>query len=85
MQNGSLLYMTPVPADLLSLSQQPFKESLEFSEKTTRILTFEVIPGLGGEYTVYAAYVEEGKNPMKDSFLVLKSNIASVKVVLNNE
>jgi len=85
MPNGSLLYMTPVLVDLLSLSPQPFHESLEFSEKTTRILTFEVIPGLGGEYTVYAAYVEEGKNPMTDSFLVLKSNIASVKVVLSNE
>jgi hypothetical protein len=85
MPNGSLLYRTPIPADFLSLSPQPFKESLDTSEKTTRILEFEVIPGLGGEYTVYAAYVEEGKNPMTDSFLVLKSNIASVKVVLSNE
>ncbi len=85
MPNGSLLYRTPIPADFLSSSPQPFKESLDTSEKTTRILEFEVIPGLGGEYTVYAAYVEEGKNPMTDSFLVLKSNIASVKVVLNNE
>ncbi|MEK8019833.1 MAG: hypothetical protein VSS75_023410 [Candidatus Parabeggiatoa sp.] len=85
MPKGSLLYVTPVPTNFLSLSPQPFQESLEFSEKTTRILTFEVIPGLGGEYSVYAAYVVEGKNPMTDSFLVLKSNIASVKVVLNNE
>jgi hypothetical protein len=49
------------------------------------VLEFEVLPGLGGDYNFYAAYVEEGKNPMTDSFLVLHSNVAKVKVVLSNE
>jgi len=80
----SLLFMTPLPLGQFSPSSQPFRESLDTSQTTHRVLEFEVIPGLGGDYAFYAVYVEEGKNPMTDSFLVLRSNVATVNVVLSN-
>ncbi len=82
--NDSLLFMTPVALGQFSPRAQPFRESLNTSETTHRVLEFEVIPGLGGNYTFYAVYVEEGKNPMTDSFLTLHSNVATVDVVLSN-
>jgi len=62
--SGELLFFTPLALAPFSLNSQPFKKSLESTSKTTRLLDFEVIPGLGGTYTFYALYVEEGKNPM---------------------
>jgi len=67
-----------------SLNPQPFKSSLDISKTTHRVLEFEVIPILlSGNYTFYAVYVKEGKNPM-NSFWGLRSNIATVKIVLSN-
>jgi len=83
--SGDLLYMTKLAFAPFSLNSQPFRSSLDNTQTTHRVLEFEVLPGLGGDYNFYAAYVEEGKNPMTDSFLVLHSNVAKVKVVLSNE
>ncbi|MCP4697307.1 MAG: hypothetical protein GY862_10710 [Gammaproteobacteria bacterium] len=47
-------------------------------------MEFEVLKGLGGTYTFYAVYVEEGKSPMTDSFMVLRSNIAIAEMMLND-
>jgi hypothetical protein len=82
--DGSLLFMTPLALGQFSPKPQPFRESLDSSQTSHRVLEFEVIPGLGGNYTFYAVYVKEGKNPMTDSFLVLRSNVATVNVVLSN-
>ena len=82
--NDGLLFMTPLALGQFSPSPQPFRESLDSSQITHRVLEFDVIPGLGGNYTFYAVYVEEGQNPMTDSFLVLRSNVATVDVVLSN-
>jgi len=85
MPSGDLLYMTELAIEPFSLNPQPFRSSLDNTQTTHRVLDFEVLPGLGGDYNFYAAYVDEGKNPMTDSFLVLRSNVAKVKVVLSNE
>ena len=82
--DSSLLFMTENPFEPFSVDPQPFKSSLDTSKTTHRVLEFEVIPSLlSGNYTFYAVYVKEGKNPM-NSFLGLRSNIATVKVVLSN-
>ena len=85
MPNGVLLFMTELGFKPFDLKPQPFRKSLDNTTTTHRVLDFEVVPGLGGDYNFYAVYVQEGKNPMTDSFLVQRSNIAMVKIVLSNE
>jgi len=82
---GGLLFMTGLALAPFSLNPQPFRSSLDNTQTTHRVLEFEVLPGLGGDYNFYAVHVEEGKNLMTDSFLVLRSNVAKVKVVLSNK
>ena len=82
---GGLLFMTELAFNPFSLQPQPFRSSLDNTQTTHRVLEFEVLPGLGGDYNFYAVHVEEGKNLMTDSFLVIRSNIAKVKVVLSNK
>lgn len=82
---GGLLFMTGLAITPFSLQPQSFRSSLDNTQTTHRLLEFEVLPGLGGDYNFYAVHVEEGKNPMTDSFLVLRSNVAKVKVVLSNK
>jgi len=67
--DGRLIYMTPLAFVPFSPTPQAFRESLESTKRTHDILDFEVLEGLSGTYTFYAAYVEEDKNPMMDSVL----------------
>jgi hypothetical protein len=83
--SGDLLFMTGLAITPFSLQPQPFRSSLDNTQATHRVLEFEVLPGLGGDYNFYAVHVEEGKNLMTDSFLILRSNVAKVKVVLSNK
>ncbi len=78
------LFMTPLAFDPFSLTGEPFRTSLETTKKVHRILDFEVLPGLGGDYTFYALYVEEGKNPLIDDFPVFRSNVAVMATTLSN-
>ncbi|RKZ92232.1 MAG: hypothetical protein DRR19_04810, partial [Candidatus Parabeggiatoa sp. nov. 1] len=78
------LFMTPLAFDPFSLTGEPFRTSLETTKKVHRILDFEVLPGLGGDYTFYALYVEEGKNPLTDNFPVFRSNVAVMATTLSN-
>jgi len=48
-------------------------------------LDFEVMVGLSGQYTFYAVYLEEGKNPFTDGDAVYSSNIAQVSTTLSDE
>ncbi len=83
--NGHLLFRTPLPMTPFSSQPQPFKTSVDNSTKTHRLLDFEVPPGLGGEYSFYAVYVEEGKDPINDGLFVQRSNLALKKTTLANE
>ncbi len=80
------LFMTQLAFDPFSFTAQPFRASLETTKKVHRILDFEVLPGLGGDYTFYALYVEEGKNPLIDDFPfpTFRSNIAVMATTLSN-
>ena len=80
-----LLFMSAAsPTVQFSPTAQPFKASVENLETTYDILQFEVPANLEGTYTFYTVYVEEGKNPITDGFLVLRSNVAVAETVLNN-
>lgn len=83
--SGDLLFMTPLAFTPFSSIPQLFRESLEATKRRHNILDFEVVVGLSGTYTFYAAYVEEGKNPITDSFSVLQSNLAEVSTTLSDE
>jgi PKD repeat protein len=62
--NGGLLFKTAIPMQPFSPYPQAFRESLQEVELSHRFLDFEVIPGIGGIYTIYAVYVKTGENPM---------------------
>ena len=81
--SGNLLFRTALL--MVPFSPQPFKTSVDSSTKTHQLLDFEVPPGLGGEYTFYAVYVEDGKDPTKDGLFVQRSNVALKKTTLANE
>jgi formylglycine-generating enzyme required for sulfatase activity len=78
------LFMTALAFDPFSAIGQPFRTSLDSTKKVHRILDFEVLPGLGGDYTFYAVYVVEGKNPLTDGFMVFRSNVAIAATTLSN-
>jgi len=83
---GQLLFFTPVPLARFSQVPQPFKESLESTSKTTRLLDFEVIPGLGGTYTFYAVYVKDGSDPLTEGLeATQRSNLANQTTTLASE
>ena len=86
--SGDLLFFTPLPLAPYSPNPQAFRESLESASKTTRLLDFEVIKGIGGTYIFYALYVEESKNPMNyldDLGVVQRSNLAIQTTTLASE
>ena len=63
-EGQDFLFKTPSPL-AYGIESQAFKLSLEGKRDNRHIiLEFEVLPGFGGNYSFYAAYVKEGKNPM---------------------
>ncbi|HID99500.1 MAG TPA: DUF1566 domain-containing protein [Thiotrichaceae bacterium] len=83
--SGAFLFMTPLVFASYSPKAQFFRESLEKTQREHDILDFEVLEGLSGPYTFYAAYVEEGKNPITDDDGVYRSNLAQVSTTLSDE
>jgi formylglycine-generating enzyme required for sulfatase activity len=83
--SGDLLFMTPLAFKPFDPIPQFFRESLEATKKVHNILDFEVVVGLGGTYSFYAAYVEEGKNPLTEGDSVYQSNLAQVSTTLSDE
>lgn len=79
------LFMTPKPFEIFSTEPQALKFDLERLDQAVRVLTFDIIPGFGGQYTLFAAFVKSGKNPFKDGFLVLKSEIAIAEIIFTND
>jgi uncharacterized repeat protein (TIGR02543 family) len=77
--NGNVLFKTPLPLKPFDIAPKPFKSSLETINVVHRLLEFEVIEGLGGEYILYALYVREGETPFNEAGYqaVQRSNLAS--------
>ena len=81
--NGNLLFRTDIPLMPFSPQPQAYKKSLESIDTTETLLEFEVPPGLGGDYTFYAAYVNEGKSPVDNGLAIQK--IINYEVTLAND
>jgi len=84
MPNGSLLYMTPKITELFSRKPQPFIKSIERIDETYRILQLQVPNNIGGNYTLSAVFIKEGKNFVTGGPAVIKSNVAIANIVLSN-
>jgi hypothetical protein len=82
--NGHILYMTPKITQLFSAKPQPFIKSIERIDETYPILHLQVPEGIGGNYTVSAIFIKEGKNFITDGPTIIKSNIAITEIVLSN-
>jgi len=73
---GDFLFWTGIGLAPFSPQPQPFKESIENLDDSARLLAdFEVSPGLGGDYTFYAAFVEEGMNPVSNGLAIQKMEL----------
>jgi PKD repeat protein len=83
--SGDFYFRTPLPLLPFSTKPQAFKETLESTNTTTRMLEFELIPGIGGKYTFYAVYVKEGSNPLTDGKSIQRSNLVTQNATLANE
>jgi PKD repeat protein len=77
------LFRTDVPLSPWSPNQQPHKTSIENTETSHYIFDFELPEGMGGDYTLYAAYVKEGENPVTSGFSI-RSNLVMRQIVLAN-
>jgi len=83
---GEVFYKTPFPLQPFSPEPQPFMLSLERTDTVRRVLEFEVVPGFGGDYTLYAFYVKQDKSPLTENFfLVIRSNIATTTTTLRDK
>jgi WD40 repeat protein len=86
--SGELFFRTLLPQMPFALKPQAFKKSLPSSETTTRLLEFEVIPGMGGEYILHGLYVKEGENPMEhfsDIQPIQRSNLVTQSTMISDQ
>jgi PKD repeat protein len=81
---GDLLFKTDLAIKAFSSTPQAFRSDLETSEAIHRIFDFEVLSGMGGDYTLYALYVQTGSNPLTDAFSVRRSEMAIAKTHFAN-
>lgn len=66
---SGILFRTDVPSSPWipwSPNPQAYKTSIESTDTNHHIFDFELPEGIGGNYTLYAVYVEEGKKPLTD-------------------
>jgi len=81
--NGEFLYVTDSPS-LFDKKPQPFKKFVDSKDKVHKVLNFKVLPELNGKYTFHAVYVKTGKNPVTDGFLIHRSNVAKMNIILSD-
>jgi len=82
MPNGTRLFMVE-GFPQFEYKPAPFKKNLQFGRNAHSVFSFEIPPGMGGDYHFYAAYTQEGKN-FEDFLFTLRSNRASAKILLPN-
>ena len=76
---GDLFFKTDLLINSFTPTPKVFKDSLETMEMSHRIVDLELAPGLGGIFTFYALYVDEGTNPLVDDIAAIKRS----KLVIN--
>ncbi|HDN26716.1 MAG TPA: hypothetical protein ENG03_06400 [Thioploca sp.] len=85
---GVFLFKNDLLANSFAPTPLPFKKSLENQTINHRLVDLEVVPGLGGSYTFYGLYVNEGENPMEhldDLSTIQRSNFVLQTTTLANE
>jgi WD40 repeat protein len=83
---NEMFFMTSSLYDPYSLIPTPFKSSVKSSKKIHTLLDFEVLPWmLDGNYTIYALWVEEKKNPLQNGEEAWRSYLAvgNMKLVID--
>jgi hypothetical protein len=84
--SGDLFFKTDFLINSFTPTPKVFKESLETMEMTHRIVDLELAPGLGGIFTFYALYVDEGTNPLEHALDEIKrSELVINQSTLANE
>ncbi|MFK5970653.1 MAG: PKD domain-containing protein [Candidatus Marithrix sp.] len=81
--DGNFIYRTNLPLMPWSYTQQPHNISIENTETSHHIFDFELLEGMGGNYTLYAVYAKEGENPVTNGFSI-RSNLAMKGIVFSN-
>jgi hypothetical protein len=84
MPDGSLFYMTSKITELFSPKSQAYIKSIESIDETYPVLHLQVPEGIGGNYTLSAIFIKEGKNFITGGPTVIKSNIAIAEIVLSD-
>jgi len=85
--NKEFRFKTPLGLVPFNKNPQPFKTALEKESGIHRLFSdFDVVPGLGGEYVIYAVYVEAGKHLLteSDTLGILRSNVVQESIILAN-
>ncbi len=80
--DNQFLYRTDVPLAPWNFTAQPHKTSVENTETSHHIFDFELPEGMGGDYTLYAVYVQEGENFVPNGFSI-RSNLAIRQIVFS--
>jgi hypothetical protein len=87
-ENGTItrsrLFMVKSPFPpffTFSVNPTPLKSDLEGGYNKHPVLSFEITPGMGGNYEFYAAYSETGTD-ISDLLFTLRSNRAVARVVI---
>ncbi len=85
--DDSLFFIVNYPNTEFSLAANRFKAAITPSENQHELLNMTLPPGLlTGQYTLYALYVEQGKNPMVDNFAtVAHSNLAQQTTTIETD
>jgi hypothetical protein len=65
-QHAGALFFKTHSGGAFEPKAQAYKTNLQTLEIQHTLLDFELVPALGGEYTFYAVYVDEGKNPLQE-------------------
>lgn len=81
--DGTFLFRTEDPFISWNSVPQAHKFSIENTQSNHYIFDFEVPEGIGGDYEFYAAYVDEGENPLENGFY-LRSNLEDKVVTFAN-
>ena len=82
--DGKTYFMTGSPFQPFSPEPQPFRRSLEQRSLQYRILEFEVPPNIGGNYSFYAIYNQEGAD-LNQLLFTQRSNLAFAMTILSEQ
>ncbi|MDM8567403.1 hypothetical protein QUF74_17350 [Candidatus Halobeggiatoa sp. HSG11] len=81
--DGSFFYMTENILNPFVSVPTSFRKSIQQVEDSYQIIKYEVPQGIGGDYSVYAFFNEEGSG-LEHFFSTIRSNIANIDFIISN-